>query len=81
MATVAASATAGMVLLGISSSPLQTLCDENLDKDLEAEPEIDPYENLPEQDEPTNCSICLTYRKVGPILTLNAEMLRLDRKR
>ena len=25
----------------------------------------DPYENLPEEDEPTHCSICLTYRQ-GP---------------
>jgi hypothetical protein len=25
----------------------------------------DPYDNLPEQDEPTHCSICLTYRQ-GP---------------
>jgi len=28
-------------------------------------PEIDPYDNLPEEDEPTHCSICLTYRQ-GP---------------
>jgi len=32
---------------------------------LEDEPEIDPYDNLPEKDEPTHCSICLTYRQ-GP---------------
>jgi hypothetical protein len=27
--------------------------------------EDDPYENLPDEDEPTHCSICLTYRQ-GP---------------
>jgi hypothetical protein len=29
------------------------------------EEEVDPYDNLPEEDEPTHCSICLTYRQ-GP---------------
>lgn len=79
VAFAAASATAGISLLGISSSSSQTLCDgtsdiktdssetsrENPGEILEAEPEIDKYDNLPEKDEPTHCSICLTYRK-GP---------------
>ncbi|CAJ1960177.1 unnamed protein product [Cylindrotheca closterium] len=33
--------------------------------DDEQEEEVDPYDNLPVEDEPTNCSICLTYRQ-GP---------------
>jgi len=31
----------------------------------EEDSEVDPYDNLPEEDEPTHCSICLTYRQ-GP---------------
>lgn len=64
-------ATAGISLLGISSSSLsQTLCESTTvgtspEEDPEAEPEIDPYDNLPEEDEPTHCSICMTYRQVG----------------
>jgi len=64
-----------------SHSLSQTLCEEaaariidskdnNKDNDDDIvnaiiEPEIDPYDNLPEKDEPTHCSICLTYRQ-GP---------------
>jgi len=83
MASIVASATTGISLLSISSSPSQTLCDstsgtktqsrgssqtnegESLEEIIEAEPEIDPYDNLPEEDESTHCSICLTYRQ-GP---------------
>jgi hypothetical protein len=35
------------------------------DDDSKEENEEDPYDNLPEKDEPTHCSICLTYRQ-GP---------------
>jgi len=35
------------------------------DDDDDDEGEEDPYDNLPEEDEPTHCSICLTYRQ-GP---------------
>ena len=38
--------------------------DHENDDDDEEEGE-DPYDNLPEEDEPTHCSICLTYRQ-GP---------------
>jgi len=79
MASVAAFATAGISLLDISSSSSQTLCESadgvktdscrtsqiNSGEVLEVEPEIDPYDNLPEEDEDTHCSICLTYRQ-GP---------------
>lgn len=37
----------------------------NVDNDDGDEEEVDPYDNLPEEDEPTHCSICLTYRQ-GP---------------
>ena len=53
---------AATTLLGISSS--QTLCESDPVDD-SAEDEIDPYDNLPEEDEPTHCSICMTYRQVG----------------
>jgi len=56
----------------ITTSTTKTRCDYNdYNSDNEGnkgdgnETEIDPYDNLPEQDEPTNCSICLTYRR-GP---------------
>jgi len=56
----------------ITSSATKTRCDYNEcnsndkgNKGDENETEIDPYDDLPEQDEPTNCSICLTYRR-GP---------------
>ena len=74
----AASAAAGISLLGVSSSSSRTICDGTGDVKADGqenskyivgddrEPEIDPYDNLPEEDEPTHCSICLTYRKVGP---------------
>ena len=66
-----AAATAGVSFLGLSSS--QTLCEsanadpavDDAGDDVEEEPEIDPYDNLPEEDEPTHCSICLTYRQVS----------------
>jgi hypothetical protein len=59
-----------------SSTTLTTRCDDDDDDnnnnnnnngsndETETETEIDPYDNLPEKDEPTNCSICLTYRQV-----------------
>lgn len=70
MAWIAASATAGISFLGVSTSPSQTLCESSSSSSSETspgddEPEIDPYDNLPEEDEPTHCSICLTYRQVG----------------
>jgi len=67
MAWIAASAaTAGISFLGVSSSPSQTLCESSSETSPgDDEPEIDPYDNLPEEDEPTHCSICLTYRQ-GP---------------
>lgn len=37
--------------------------EEQLHDDLQEEE--DPYDNLPEEDEPTHCSICMTYRQ-GP---------------
>lgn len=48
----------------------QTRCDDrNTDNSTgmhdESGTEVDPYDNLPEQDEPTSCSICMTYRQ-GP---------------
>jgi len=60
---MAAVATAGV--LRISTS--QTLCESDPvdDSAEDNEPEIDPYDNLPEEDEPTHCSICMTYRQ-GP---------------
>ena len=86
MSFLATSTVAGLSFLGASSSSSQTLCEStgsgkaepqaNLDKSMEldpqTEPEIDPYDNLPEEDEPTHCSICLTYRQVGcsPVLIL-----------
>ena len=68
MTLIATSAAAGVSFLGASSSSSQTLCesrDESTEAEPQTEPEIDPYDNLPEEDEPTHCSICLTYRKVG----------------
>lgn len=43
---------------------MTTRCDSN-DDDGDDDVEVDPYDNLPETDEPTHCSICLTYRQ-GP---------------
>ena len=44
-----------------ASKLLSTECErEGEDEEVE-----DPYENLPEEDEPTHCSICMTYRQ-GP---------------
>lgn len=63
-------------LAGIAAAPLVIAsCDDNK-TDKEEEPDIidiltteeeteDPYDNLPEKDEPTHCSICMTYRQ-GP---------------
>jgi len=76
--SVAAMATVVTSLLGTSFSS-QTNCESpggtKTDSEesnptypgeyLDAEPEIDLYDNLPEEDEPTHCSICLTYRQ-GP---------------
>ena len=50
----------------------QTRCDDrNTDNSTgmhdESGTEVDPYDNLPEQDEPTSCSICMTYRQVSGI--------------
>lgn len=45
-----------------------TLCESPVldsSDDEEDEEDEDPYDNLPEEDEPTHCSICLTYRQ-GP---------------
>lgn len=51
----------------IAFAPLTTIC-ENAgvgDEGTTATDDVDPYENLPVEDEPTHCSICLTYRQ-GP---------------
>eukprot|EP00934_Nitzschia_sp_Nitz4_P007075 Nitzschia sp. Nitz4//scaffold16_size188269//56136//57251//NITZ4_001786-RA/size188269-processed-gene-0.10-mRNA-1//1//CDS//3329538502//7065//frame0 len=43
-----------------------TFCERSVvDEEDAEEEEVDPYDNLPEEDEPTHCSICLTYRQ-GP---------------
>jgi hypothetical protein len=42
---------------------LPSRCDQSDDDETAAS--VDPYDNLPEQDEPTHCSICMTYRQ-GP---------------
>lgn len=79
VALIATSAAAGVSFPGASSFSSQTLCDNtssvtlenqtNPDQSMEGEPqteqEVDPYDNLPDKDEPTHCSICLTYRQ-GP---------------
>jgi hypothetical protein len=63
-------------LAGIAAAPLVlTSCDDNKTDKVEPdstdipnsteEEEEDPYDNLPEKDEPTHCSICMTYRQ-GP---------------
>ena len=43
----------------------QELQNDNDDDDDDDFVEEDPYDNLPPEDEPTHCSICLTYRQ-GP---------------
>jgi hypothetical protein len=48
--------------LAIAST--STKCDDNNDND-DNDTEVDPYGNLPEEDEQTHCSICKTYRQ-GP---------------
>ena len=75
--TAAAAAAASAVLLATTTSfsTTTTRCDDDDDDDnnsnnnksneIETDTEIDPYDNLPEKDEPTNCSICLTYRQVS----------------
>jgi len=40
-------------------------CEAAKDNQEEEEEQEDPYDNLPAEDEPTHCSICLTYRQ-GP---------------
>lgn len=63
----AAMATATVGTLG-DGAPV-TLCDNTSNdhehKSDDDDGQEDPYDNLPEQDEPTHCSICLTYRQ-GP---------------
>lgn len=56
LGTMAAMAAATTTSVDRSSN--KASCDEE-------EEEEDPYDNLPEQDEPTHCSICMTYRQ-GP---------------
>jgi hypothetical protein len=51
------------VLLG--GSTLVANCEENDQEEDMDGIEDDPYDNLPDEDEPTHCSICLTYRQ-GP---------------
>ena len=61
-----ASVAAATALMGISSSQQKTLCESAENEPGETtEDEVDPYDNLPREDEPTHCSICLTYRQ-GP---------------
>ena len=71
-----AAAAASAVLLATTTSfstTTTTRCDDdddnnsnnNKSNEIETDTEIDPYDNLPEKDEPTNCSICLTYRQVS----------------
>lgn len=78
MVSVAAAASL-LLAASVSSCSPQTLCEDpaaadsaldsettpNEDDGEDDEPETDPYDNLPEEDEPTHCSICLTYRQ-GP---------------
>ena len=84
---VAATAATSLIATSASSSSSsQTLCegstsnevDENgYLKELPTEkPEVDPYDNLPEEDEDTHCSICLTYRKVG--FKINSTIISLQ---
>ncbi|VEU34914.1 unnamed protein product [Pseudo-nitzschia multistriata] len=70
---MASAAAATSLLLAPGSldwnSPSTTLCEEAAPagegNSIPEESEHDPYDNLPEEDEPTHCSICLTYRQ-GP---------------
>ena len=47
-----------------TTTALVTVCEEDHDDDNDT-PASDPYDNLPEEDAPTHCSICKTYRQ-GP---------------
>lgn len=55
----------GALTISVTCSRPETFCDDKADQAPEEEEEEDPYDNLPEEDEPTHCSICLTYRQ-GP---------------
>lgn len=54
-------------LYSLSSHFLQrTMCESNeIDKEEDSEDGVDPYDNLPDEDEETHCSMCNTFRK-GP---------------
>ena len=49
----------------VSDSSSETDAQSEKENKEEAEEEEDPYENLPEEDEPTDCSMCNTFRQ-GP---------------
>lgn len=53
-----------MVAVGAAAATADRSSNTN-NKALCEEEEEDPYDNLPEKDEPTHCSICMTYRQ-GP---------------
>jgi hypothetical protein len=53
-----------MLVAATTTTTLVTFCEEDNDDDNDT-PTPDPYENLPEEDQPTHCSICKTYRQ-GP---------------
>jgi hypothetical protein len=61
----AAAAAAALCLYAIKSSP--TRCDEQ-DNAADSSADEDPYDNLPQDDEETNCSMCKTFRQ-GPCRT------------
>lgn len=63
MAVVAAASTTAFTARCESASPVDEAAAKIVND--EDEEEVDPFENLPQEDEPTHCSICLTYRQ-GP---------------
>ncbi|KAL3943814.1 MAG: hypothetical protein SGBAC_002107 [Bacillariaceae sp.] len=63
MAVIAAASNTTVTSQCESASPADEVAAKIVDE--EDEEQVDPYDNLPEEDEPTHCSICLTYRQ-GP---------------
>lgn len=64
----------GIGLLGLGGNPLPASCERgsassrrktNRSADNASEDDSDPYDNLPEEDEETSCSMCKTFRQ-GP---------------
>jgi hypothetical protein len=55
-----------MLAAATTATTLVTFCEDNDNDDNDDDtPTPDPYDNLPEEDAPTHCSICKTYRQ-GP---------------